>query len=398
MTSAPIHLLMPLIGDGRWPGGINYQRTILQLCAGPLANRVTVTVAVAPELAALAGEAFGGWLARPLLVDPRLAGAGQGRRGLAALATGIDRSFADLTLSSGADVVFETARFFGWRFPRPVLSWMPDFQHRHLPHLFPWSARWRREIGFRAQTLGRRVVLVSSQTAAEDCARFYPRSHGRIAVARFAAQVDLPAIRERAAAVGAAHALPDRFVYLPNQFWAHKNHATVVEALALLAARRPDGLIGIPPVVMTGPTQDHRAPGLYANVMSRAKELSIEPWFRHLGLVPFADVLALNAAAEAVLNPSTFEGWASSVEEAKALGTPLILSDIAVHREQTADARFFPPTDAPTLAALLDDLAAAPPRRVVPDATLVTAQQLRIDDFAGAFLAGCEAARTLGQK
>src|SRR5690606_26082660 len=36
----------------------------------------------------------------------------------------------------------------------------------------------------------------------------------------------------------------------------------------------------------------------------------------------------------AVINPSLFEGWSSTVEEAKALGKSVILSNIPAHVEQ----------------------------------------------------------------
>ena len=42
------------------------------------------------------------------------------------------------------------------------------------------------------------------------------------------------------------------------------------------------------------------------------------------------------------------------VEDARAFGRPLIVSDLAVHREQTdGDAHFFPPQDAISLAAIV---------------------------------------------
>jgi len=31
--------------------------------------------------------------------------------------------------------------------------------------------------------------------------------------------------------------LPEMYLYLPNQFWTHKNHRLVVDALALLAKK-----------------------------------------------------------------------------------------------------------------------------------------------------------------
>jgi glycosyltransferase involved in cell wall biosynthesis len=55
---------------------------------------------------------------------------------------------------------------------------------------------------------------------------------------------------------------------------------------------------------------------------------------RLLGRVPYADVVGLMRASTAVLNPSLFEGWSTTVEEAKSLGKRVLLSDIPVHREQ----------------------------------------------------------------
>ena len=40
-------------------------------------------------------------------------------------------------------------------------------------------------------------------------------------------------------------------------------------------------------------------------------------------------------AAVAVINPSLFEGWSTTVEEAKSIGVPQLLSDLPVHREQS---------------------------------------------------------------
>jgi glycosyltransferase involved in cell wall biosynthesis len=73
-----------------------------------------------------------------------------------------------------------------------------------------------------------------------------------------------------------------------------------------------------------------------------------------LGVVPHAEVYALMRQSVALLQPSLFEGWSTSVEEAKSLGKRVILSDIAVHREQDPpQARLFAPSDAEALAGCL---------------------------------------------
>jgi glycosyltransferase involved in cell wall biosynthesis len=42
-------------------------------------------------------------------------------------------------------------------------------------------------------------------------------------------------------------------------------------------------------------------------------------------------------ASVALLNPSLFEGWSTTVEEAKAAGVPMVLSDLDVHKEQAGE-------------------------------------------------------------
>ena len=72
-----------------------------------------------------------------------------------------------------------------------------------------------------------------------------------------------------------------------------------------------------------------------------------------LGIVarPVLESLMLNAVA--LINPSSFEGWSTTVEESKSLGLPIILSDIPVHLEQSPPlGRFF-------TAGSADDLATA---------------------------------------
>ena len=59
-------------------------------------------------------------------------------------------------------------------------------------------------------------------------------------------------------------------------------------------------------------------------------------------------------ASAVIIQPSRFEGWSTSVQDAKALGRPLICSDISVHREQAPEAKgFFSPDDSQELADLL---------------------------------------------
>ena len=329
----------------------------------------------------------------PAIVDERIAGAGIGRRALIAIATGVDRILADPIKGHGIDVMFESAQWFGNRFPAPVVSWIPDFQHRRLPHLFPLKVWWRRDLGYRLQTSGNRVIMLSSNDALADCEKFYPASRGKTGVVRFAIDLDPGPHLDRASAVRASHGLPKRFFYLPNQFWSHKNHKVVVEALKHL--RQSGNLAVIPPVILTGRTEDPRDPTLYTRLMAEVSAQGLESHFRHLGLIPYEDVFALNAAADHLLNPSQFEGWSTTVERSEVAWH----ADGAVRHSDppgtgSRNADFFRPDDAKALADILRTIASQPPRPRECIDTLRAEQQKRRNDYAAALLAVFEKAIT----
>jgi glycosyltransferase involved in cell wall biosynthesis len=383
------------IGRGGWSGGETYQRNMFGVMQRELAGKVRAKLFLTPEQHQKVGNSFDRFLAVPAIVDARVEGAGSGTRALKALATGQDKDFAQLISSHGIDVMFENAQWFGNRFPVPVVSWIPDFQHRYMQALFSKSRWWRRDIGFRAQTSGRRTILLSSNDARNDCEKFYPASIGKTHVVKFAIDLDPTAVHARAQGACERHKLPKRFFYLPNQFWSHKNHSVVVAALKLLKASGE--LSKVAPIYLTGRTDDAREPHLFGRLMDEAKASGVSSHFIHLGLIPYEDVFALNAAADALINPSKFEGWSTTVEEAKALGTQLILSQIGIHQEQAPNAHFFAPDDAQGLATILASASRQSPRAVPNTSNLIAAHHQRRQDYATALLATFESAVQITQ-
>ena len=269
-----------------------------------------------------------------------------GLRLVEALLTGVDRKAAQIYRAHGIRVVFESARYHGWRFPLPTLAWLPDFQHRRLPGIFSTRAWLQREAGFRAQIASACAIMLSSESSRAECEKYYPQSRGRIRVVPFAAQLPPEAMSLSVAEVMGKYHLPREFFYLPNQFWVHKNHRVMIDALEVLQGR---GVSAV--VAASGALADYRHPQLLQRLESRVAELGLASQFRFLGLIPRADVYALMRGAVAIVNPSLSEGWSTNVEEARALGVPMVLSDIAVHREQAGDRAVFFDADSAIAAA-----------------------------------------------
>jgi hypothetical protein len=228
----------------------------------------------------------------------------------------------------------------------PTIGWIPDVQHRHLTKLTSRYEAFMRDLTFREMLRDATIVVASSEHARGDLVRWYGADERKLRVLQFVSQPRLAPEKMIALAdLRAKFELPARFVHLPNQLWKHKNHALVVDAL-----RAAPGVV----VVATGPREDYRHAGVYDALLAHVRAAGVADRFVHLGLVSFPELISLMHHAVAVVNPSRFEGWSTTVEEAKSLGKRVLVSDIPVHREQApARASYFSVDDPDALATLL---------------------------------------------
>lgn len=256
---------------------------------------------------------------------------------------------ASLLRAEMFDAVFTCREEYGATFGVPLLSWIPDFQHLHLPELFP--AAENRHLERVLTRVGEHAtrVIVSSEDTRRDLCTFAPAAANKARVLRFVAQVPDGVYATDPAEICDHYHLPERFIYLPNQFWQHKNHGLVIDAIALAKRRCPDIA-----VVCTGNTQDHRNPLYLGKLLSKVAALNLRDNFIILGWVEHPDIYQLMRQSLAVLQASLFEGWSTTVEEARSVGKHIILSDISIHREQDPpSATFFDPRDPHALAECL---------------------------------------------
>lgn len=373
IARAPLRVAFTIIPRRIWVGGYNYQSNLFAALNRYRQGEIAPVVFAGEKVDAADLET----LARIPGVETAQSAAFD-RRGTglaAALSLGVDYAAATQFRKRKVDVVFESARFFGWRLPYPAVAWFPDFQHQRLPQLFSPAARWQREFGFRVQIASGRIIMLSSESALRDFQELYPGAARRASVVRFATQPPPDLLTANPFEVIEQHGLPSRFFYLPNQFWRHKNHQVVIDALTILSKCGVDVV-----VVASGSTNDPREPDYFNSIMRQVKVRGLERNFRYLGIIPLPQVYALLRATAALINPSRFEGWSTTVEEAKSFGVPMILSDIDVHREQTADtARYFGIDDPAALANHL--LHAAQ----IPGSVVIRNLLLNLDERVAAF-------------
>lgn len=344
-----LRVAFTLFRDESWTGGVNFLRNLFSALAEVPGRPVVPVVFVAPGAKPGSLDSL-----RPFVQDEPIEvpgwAASKRHRHLVSLAL-LQRDVDALKAfrAAGVDLVFRNEGWDGAAMPIPVLAWIADFQHCHLRDMFSRIGLLKRDLKYSVYCRSASLVMVSSEDARSDCERFFPAARGKVRVVPFAVDVGMLPSMEDTACVLKHYQLPERFFYFPGQLWLHKNHMVVVDALHKLR------VAGTPvTLVSTGNPVDGRHPEHPREVLASVKRLGLEEQFRFLGLVPYGHIGHLMRSSVAVVNPSLFEGWSTTVEEAKSLGVRLILSNLRVHREQAEGrAEFFDPGNADALAQIL---------------------------------------------
>ena len=313
-------------GSEGWAGGPNYLKN-LALAVG------TLPPSRRPRLV--------------YLVQPHQVAALDQYRAILPLAADI-RLYAEGVVLDDIDVLYPFPIDDASDTPGAKVYWIPDFQHCRLSHLFSRAEIAQRDRNFGRLARGRDMVVLSSQAALDDFRRFYPVGCPTY-VLRFATSPEPGWIDGDPETVKARHGVDVPYLMCCNQFWAHKDHRTLFEALALL---REEGIVWR--LVCTGSKDDYRNPEHFSDLVRFLEERGLADQVDILGLIDRADQVQLLRGAAAVVQPSLFEGWSTVIEDCRLLGKTVIYSDIPVHLEQAIPRGVpFRAGDARHLAAVL---------------------------------------------
>ena len=141
------------------------------------------------------------------------------------------------------------------------------------------------------------LMFANSHYTADDVERTLGFPRERIVVAP-------PGIHERLRPEGEAADFGSPYIFTAASFEPRKNLETLLDAFALVRARRPDLQL-----VIAGAASENAVDGV-----------------RLLGYVPDIELPRLYRGAEAFVFPSLFEGFGIPVVEAMACGTPTVVS------------------------------------------------------------------------
>ena len=225
----------------------------------------------------------------------------------------------------------------GVNFPWPIsrysnskIFWIPDLQDVELPSFFS-----EEEIENRHKTRvtlmkkGYRIFL-GSETSADLFVRTF--SYDKVSFVRFAMppsfvqnlQLNSPDFScvENCNSKAA-------YFYLPNQWWRHKNHISLIKAY-----RSYLECGGRYHLVLTGSETDPRWHEEHNAIELEISTISPEKIHRLGQIDRFAQLQTL-AHCFLLVQPSLYEGWSTSIEEGIALRKAIICSNLPILQEQT---------------------------------------------------------------
>jgi glycosyltransferase involved in cell wall biosynthesis len=234
------------------------------------------------------------------------------------------------------DAAYFAAPVFA-RIDVPFVFTLWDLGHRTIPE-FP-EVRAARDSWTYREALCRRMlpqasfVVVGNEAGATEARELFGLSPERVVAIPF----PTPDFSDVVATIPTGLPAAPFFLY-PAQCWPHKNHFTLIQALAQMArSGRP-----VPGLVFTGADKGNAA---YLKAVAASAGVAEHVQFR--GFVSRGELKALYQRAVALVFPSLLGPNNLPPQEATVLGCPAIVSDLPGHRQQLgAGALYVPPLDA----------------------------------------------------
>lgn len=233
--------------------------------------------------------------------------------------------------SSNVDVViYPNPITHSFEIARPFIIAVHDLQHRLHPEFSEVSAHgeWeRREYLFKNACEKAAAVFVDSESGKEDVVKFYRVRPENVHVLPFVPPSYLRTAQ--AADVKEKYNLPGKYIFYPAQFWKHKNHGRLIEALHLIKKQKGIEI----PVVFVGSKKN-----AYKEFNAKVLELGLSKQVYELGYVSNEEMVGLYTSARALVMPTFFGPTNIPQLEAFLLGCPVVTSNIGGIHEQVGDA------------------------------------------------------------
>ncbi len=235
----------------------------------------------------------------------------------------------------------------------PNVGYLYDCQHKYLPNFFAPEVIKARDEFF--SEMAKQPLVVNSRDTRNDYIKFYNANPDTIYALPFTPKLNEMYLSDYSEDI-LKYNLPKKYFLSSNQFWVHKDHATLFRAFAKFIETSKCSDFQL---VCTGTMEDFRKPNYIKSLEALIKELNISDKVRLLGLIPKNEQIEIMKGCVAVIQTTLFEGGpgGGSVWDALSIGAPAIVSDIPVNLEIESElVTFFKTSDVDDLTTKMHEL------------------------------------------
>jgi len=223
----------------------------------------------------------------------------------------------------------------------PCIYTVWDLGHRSVP-FFPEVSRsgltWNsREAIYQKMIYKASYILTGNQTGKKEILENYSVRPDSIRIAEFPVASFCFGKQEKP-----SFDIDGDYFFYPAQFWPHKNHIRIIQALSILKTRYKE----CPTVVFSGSDKGNKD-----YIVEMVKQYNLESQVIFAGFISDEQMKYLYTHARAMVFASLLGPNNMPPIEATYLGCPVIITDLEGHREQLKDtALYFNGIDADDLA------------------------------------------------
>lgn len=225
-----------------------------------------------------------------------------------------------------------------------------DIQHIHLPVFFTKWECLNREVLYKRFCNQADMVAVASTWTKQDIVNHFDIPHQKVQVIPLAPPTECYPMPTRRDLYNTKnkYALKTDFIFYPAQTWEHKNHNTLIEALAILRDEHNTKI----PLICSG----HRN-GFYLKIQDCIKKYKMDDQVKFLGFVSPIELQSLYKLCCCVVIPTRFEAASFPLWEAFYAGAPVACSNVTSLPAQAGNAALaFDPHDKHSVANAIKTL------------------------------------------
>lgn len=214
----------------------------------------------------------------------------------------------------------------------PYILVIHDVQQLYFPRFFKLEVRIERWITYKYAAKNAITTLCDSNFTKKDIVKHYGVRDDQVrTIPLFIPSYikDWSIETDNSVAVKRKYNLPDKFLYYPAQFWYHKNHLNLIEAVYRIISRYHDDLH----LVLSGTKKNN-----FDNTIKKIKKLGIENNVHYIGYVAEEDMPYIYRLATALVYASLFDPNGIPIYEAFFMGCPVVSSNVCALPEQIGNA------------------------------------------------------------